>query len=72
MGPAILRDPNAWVGRRACRRSITLTEWARKGAVRADAEVAELPGLEHWWMLEDPASGAAVLEEFWRRFADHE
>jgi pimeloyl-ACP methyl ester carboxylesterase len=38
---------------------------ARAGAARAGATVAELPGLGHWWMLQDPARGAAVLEEFW-------
>jgi hypothetical protein len=27
--------------------------------------VAELAGVGHWWMLQDPARGAAVLEEFW-------
>ena len=25
----------------------------------------ELDGLGHWWMLQDPERGAAVLEEFW-------
>ena len=38
---------------------------ARGGAARAGAKVAELSGLGHWWMLEDPARGAAMLEEFW-------
>jgi pimeloyl-ACP methyl ester carboxylesterase len=38
---------------------------ARTGASRAGASVRELPGLGHWWMLQDPARGAAVLEEFW-------
>jgi pimeloyl-ACP methyl ester carboxylesterase len=38
---------------------------ARAGATRAGAEMAELTGLGHWWMLQDPARGAAVLEEFW-------
>ncbi len=38
---------------------------ARRAAVRAGARLAELPGLGHWWMLEDPAAGATVLEEFW-------
>jgi hypothetical protein len=38
---------------------------ARAGAARTGAKVAELDGLGHWWMLQDPARGAAVLEEFW-------
>ncbi len=38
---------------------------ATAGAKRAGASVAELSGLSHWWMLQDPAQGAAVLEGFW-------
>ncbi|MEU6713613.1 alpha/beta hydrolase [Nonomuraea sp. NPDC046802] len=38
-------------------------------AARAGAAVAELPGLGHWWMLQDPAAGAAKLEEFWEKAA---
>ncbi|MBE1584466.1 alpha/beta fold hydrolase [Nonomuraea angiospora] len=38
---------------------------AEESAARAGATVAELPGLGHWWLLQDPASGAARLEEFW-------
>jgi pimeloyl-ACP methyl ester carboxylesterase len=38
---------------------------ARGGAARAGAAIAELDGLGHWWMLQDPALGAAILEEFW-------
>jgi len=38
---------------------------SRAGAARAGASVTELDGLGHWWMLQDPARGAAVLEEFW-------
>jgi pimeloyl-ACP methyl ester carboxylesterase len=38
---------------------------ARAGAGRAGAKVAELAGLGHWWMLQDPARGAAVLRDFW-------
>jgi len=40
-------------------------EGARMGASRAGATVAVLAGLGHWWMLQDPEKGAAVLEEFW-------
>jgi pimeloyl-ACP methyl ester carboxylesterase len=38
---------------------------ARLGARQAGAAVADLTGLGHWWMLQDPERGAAVLEEFW-------
>jgi pimeloyl-ACP methyl ester carboxylesterase len=37
---------------------------SRAGAARAGAATAELPGLGHWWMLQDPARGAAVLTDF--------
>jgi pimeloyl-ACP methyl ester carboxylesterase len=40
-------------------------ERARWAADKADAKVALLPGLGHWWMLQDPKAGAAALEEFW-------
>ena len=43
------------------------TEAQRRGsAARAGAEVATLDGLGHWWLLQDPAAGAAALERFWR------
>jgi hypothetical protein len=29
------------------------------------AEVSVLSGVGHWWMVEDPAAGAAVLNGFW-------
>jgi pimeloyl-ACP methyl ester carboxylesterase len=38
---------------------------ARESAKKTGAAVAELEGLGHWWMLQDPARGAAMLEEFW-------
>lgn len=38
---------------------------ARRAARRAGATVAELQGLGHWWMVQDPARSAALLEEFW-------
>ena len=38
---------------------------ARSAAARAGARLTELPGVSHWWMLQDPARGAAVIEEFW-------
>ncbi len=38
---------------------------ARKAAARAGANVTELDGLGHWWMLQDPARGAGALEAHW-------
>ena len=40
-------------------------ESAVVGAERAGARVVRLPGVAHWWMLQDPALGAGTLEEFW-------
>ncbi|WP_259453920.1 alpha/beta fold hydrolase [Streptomyces ginkgonis] len=34
------------------------------------ARVAELDGLTHYWMLQDPARGARVLTEFWDSLGD--
>lgn len=42
------------------------TDDQRHAAARtACARVAELPGLGHWWMVEDPARSAAMLSGFW-------
>jgi pimeloyl-ACP methyl ester carboxylesterase len=40
-------------------------ERARASAARANARVEILDGRGHWWMLEDPQQGAAVLADFW-------
>jgi pimeloyl-ACP methyl ester carboxylesterase len=45
-------------------------EQRRRTAARAGARVAELPGLGHWWMVQDPAAGARVLAEFWAGLPD--
>jgi pimeloyl-ACP methyl ester carboxylesterase len=37
----------------------------RRVAIRAGARIQEMPGVGHWWMLDDPARGAAVLRDFW-------
>ena len=37
----------------------------RVAAGRAGVAVVELAGLGHWWMLQDPARVAPVLEGFW-------
>lgn len=39
-------------------------EMARRVAEKWDAQVAELPGVGHWWMMQDPATGAAALDAF--------
>ena len=38
---------------------------ARWAADQTGAQVAVLAGLGHWWMMQDPAAGAAALEKFW-------
>lgn len=40
-------------------------ETRRRAAGRAGARTAVLAGLGHWWMVQDPALGAATLNEFW-------
>lgn len=39
-------------------------EFAHRAAVRFGAQEAVLKGLGHWWMLQDPRWGAAVLNDF--------
>jgi hypothetical protein len=39
-------------------------EMARRVAQKWDASTAELDGLGHWWMMQDPAQGAATLRTF--------
>jgi len=41
------------------------SDQARESAERAGATVSDFDGLGHWWMLQDPARGAALLEAFW-------
>ncbi|MEV4620085.1 alpha/beta hydrolase [Asanoa sp. NPDC049573] len=40
-------------------------ETRRRCADRAGATVTTLPGLGHWWMLQQPALAAATLSRFW-------
>jgi pimeloyl-ACP methyl ester carboxylesterase len=40
-------------------------EGARRSAAKSGARITELPGLGHWWMLQDPVRGAEVLQGFW-------
>ena len=37
---------------------------AKRTAARTGSSVAVLQGLGHWWMCQDPARGAAVINEF--------
>ena len=37
----------------------------RRAADRAGAHTEVLEGLGHWWMVQDPARGAAALTGFW-------
>jgi pimeloyl-ACP methyl ester carboxylesterase len=45
--------------------TLTSRDLARRAAARAGASIAELDGLNHFWMLEDPATSAAAIEAFW-------
>jgi pimeloyl-ACP methyl ester carboxylesterase len=40
-------------------------EHRRRAADRAGARTEVLDGLGHWWMVQDPARGAAALSGFW-------
>jgi pimeloyl-ACP methyl ester carboxylesterase len=40
-------------------------ELHRRAADRAGARTDVLEGLGHWWMVQDPARGAAALNRFW-------
>ncbi|MCV7077200.1 alpha/beta fold hydrolase [Mycobacterium szulgai] len=41
----------------------------RRAAERAGAHTEVLDGLGHWWMVQDPARGAAALTRFWESLA---
>jgi pimeloyl-ACP methyl ester carboxylesterase len=56
-GLAVLATQDTFVG---------TGEQRRRAAARAGAEVADLPGLGHWWMTEnDGRAGAQALAAFW-------
>jgi pimeloyl-ACP methyl ester carboxylesterase len=55
-GLSILATEDTYVGSVAIR---------RRAAERAGAHTEVLDGLGHWWMMEDPARGAAALTRFW-------
>lgn len=56
-GLSILATEDSYVGSEAMR---------RRAAERAGAETEVLDGLGHWWMMQDPARGAAALTRFWK------
>jgi pimeloyl-ACP methyl ester carboxylesterase len=56
-GLSILATEDTYVGSEAIR---------RRAAERAGAQTEVLDGLGHWWMLQDPARGAAALTRFWK------
>ncbi len=41
-------------------------EIRRRAAERSGARTEVLEGLGHWWMVQDPARGAAALTDFWK------
>jgi pimeloyl-ACP methyl ester carboxylesterase len=41
------------------------TKSATAAATRAGARTAQLDGVGHWWMLQDPERAAGLLERFW-------
>lgn len=43
--------------------------FSERMAEQLGARFESLDDLGHWWMLEDPPRGAAVIEEFWRSIA---
>jgi pimeloyl-ACP methyl ester carboxylesterase len=55
-GLSILAAEDTYVGHESIR---------RRAAERAGAHTEVLDGLGHWWMMEDPARGAAALTRFW-------
>lgn len=44
---------------------IGVSDTRRRAADRAGARTTVLEGLGHWWMVQDPARGAAALRDFW-------
>lgn len=45
-------------------------EMRRRAAGRAGARTEVLDGLGHWWMVENPAAGAAALARFWESLGE--
>src|SRR6201997_2292791 len=45
-------------------------ELRRRAAGKAGAATEVFDGLGHWWMVQDPARGAAALTRFWESIPD--
>jgi pimeloyl-ACP methyl ester carboxylesterase len=56
-GLSLLATEDAYIGS---------DEIRRRAAERAGARTEVLEGLGHWWMVQDPARGAAALTRFWK------
>ena len=59
-GLSLLATADSYVGSEEIR---------RRAAQRAGAHTEVLEGLGHWWMVQDPAQGAAALTRFWETLA---
>jgi pimeloyl-ACP methyl ester carboxylesterase len=59
-GLSLLATADPYVGSESIR---------RRCAQQAGARTAELEGLGHWWMTQDPVRGAAALTSFWKAVA---
>jgi len=55
-GLVIIAEDDTYVGTDTMQRQV---------AARAGAEVSVLKGVGHWWMVQDPSAGAAMLNQFW-------
>ena len=55
-GLVIIAENDDYVGTDAMHREV---------ASRAGAQVSVLQGVGHWWMVQDPTAGAAMLSRFW-------
>jgi pimeloyl-ACP methyl ester carboxylesterase len=55
-GLAVLASEDHYVGSH---------EMRRRAAARAGAQLAELDGVGHWWMVQDPVRAAQLLTSFW-------
>lgn len=56
-GLSLLATENPYIGS---------DEIRRRAAERSGARTEVLEGLGHWWMVQDPARGAAALSDFWK------
>jgi pimeloyl-ACP methyl ester carboxylesterase len=64
-GPDFVDIPTPGLALLPTEDSFLSADGSRHAAQRAGVDVIEFPGIGHWWMLQDPAQGAAALTEFW-------